>query len=268
MQHRTNFQLAMADIVEGISSVHIWSALGWQEVMQRYRRSVLGPFWLTISTALMVGIMGPLYGKLFSQDVGTYFAHLAVSLVLWQTISQIMLDSSIAFIVSDIYIKQVRLPLSIHILRTLWKNLVILFHNFAVVVIVIIFFRAPARRGLAAFSAGPRNFRSQCAMGGILLGMVCARFRDIPLVVTNVMQVAFFLTPDPVEAGNARPSCVVGEFQSFLSFPRNHARSPAGNADECAFMGRRGRHHIRRLWIDDRFLQPLSGADRLLDLIP
>jgi len=195
VQHRTNLQLALSDLVEGVSSVHIWSALGWQEVMQRYRRSVLGPFWLTISTALMVGIMGPLYGKLFNQDVGTYFAHLAVSLVLWQTISQIMLDSSIAFIVSDVYIKQVRLPLTIHILRTLWKNLVILFHNFAVVVIVIIFFRPPLGLALLLFPLALVIFAANALWVGILLGMVCARFRDIPLVVTNVMQVAFFLTP-------------------------------------------------------------------------
>ena len=220
---KTNFQLAIADLVEGIASVHIWSALGWQEVMQRYRRSVLGPFWLTISTGLMVGIMGPLYGKLFGQDITTYFAHLAVSLVLWQTISQIVLDSSIAFIVSDVYIKQVRLPLSIHILRTLWKNLVILFHNFAVVVLVIIFFRPPLGAALLLFPLALALFAANALWVGVLLGMMCARFRDIPLVVTNVMQVAFFLTPilwKPEMLGRHAWSVNFNPFYHFLEIMR------------------------------------------------
>lgn len=223
MQRKTNLHLAIADLVEGVSSVHIWSALGWQEVMQRYRRSVLGPFWLTISTALMVGIMGPLYGKLFNQDVGTYFSYLAVSLVLWQTISQIVLDSAIAFIVSDVYIKQVRLPLSIHILRTVWKNLVILLHNFAVVVLVIIIFRPPFGFTLLLFPVALVLFAANALWAGILLGMACARFRDIPLVVTNVVQIAFFLTPilwKPEMLGRHAWSVNFNPFYHFLEIMR------------------------------------------------
>ena len=37
-----------------------------------------------------------------------------------------------------------------------------------------------------------------CATGGwvsILLGMICARFRDVPQIVASFIQVAFFLTP-------------------------------------------------------------------------
>ena len=67
-------RLAIIDLVDGLRSVRIWPMLGWQDVRQRYRRSVLGPFWLTISTGVMIGAMGPLYGKLFNQDISGYFA--------------------------------------------------------------------------------------------------------------------------------------------------------------------------------------------------
>jgi hypothetical protein len=33
----------------GICSIYLWPVLGWQDIKQRYRRSVIGPFWLTIS---------------------------------------------------------------------------------------------------------------------------------------------------------------------------------------------------------------------------
>jgi len=192
---RSNFNLAVSDIASGISSFHIWAALGWQEVMQRYRRSVLGPFWLTISTAIMVGLMGPLYAKLFQQDVLTYFAYLAVNLVLWQTIFQLVQDSCTAFIASEGYIKQMRLPLSIHVLRMLWKNLIILAHNFVVVILAIALMRPPLGLHLLLFPLAVFLFAANALWVGVLLGMACARFRDVTLMVTNLMTVAFFATP-------------------------------------------------------------------------
>ena len=195
MPRKTNRQLALADLVEGIASVHIWPALGWQEVVQRYRRSVLGPFWLTLSTGIMVGVMGPLYGKLFKLDIASYFPYLAVSMVLWQTISQVAQDCSNVFIAAEGYIKQVRLPYSIYVLRLVWKNLIILMHNLAVVLLVILYFRPPLGLGALLFPVGLLLFAANAIWVGTVLGMVCARFRDLPLIVTNLMQVAFFLTP-------------------------------------------------------------------------
>ena len=195
VQRRSNLQLAISDILIGISSIHIWPVLGWQEVMQRYRRSVLGPFWLTISTAIMVGVMGPLYAKLFNQDIATYFAYLAVNLVLWHTMFTIVQDSCTVFIASEGYIKQMRLPLSIHVLRMLWKNMIILAHNFVVVALVIVFFQPRPGAQLLLFPLAIVLFAANALWVGILIGMACARFRDVTLMITNLMQVAFFVTP-------------------------------------------------------------------------
>ncbi|NDH69110.1 MAG: hypothetical protein EBY22_14655, partial [Gammaproteobacteria bacterium] len=65
----------------------IWWVLAWQEIKQRYRRSVIGPFWISLSTAVMVSGMGPLYGILFGQAVSNYVQHLAISLIIWTFIS-------------------------------------------------------------------------------------------------------------------------------------------------------------------------------------
>mgnify|MGYP006151529417 CR=1 FL=1 len=39
-----------SDIWVGLRNTHVWSALGWHDIRQRYRRSVLGPFWIVIAT--------------------------------------------------------------------------------------------------------------------------------------------------------------------------------------------------------------------------
>lgn len=191
----SNFALALKDLREGIAGTHIWMMLGWQEIRQRYRRSVMGPFWLTISTGVMVVGMGPLYGKLFGQELSVYFPYLAVSFVVWQLMSNLINDCSNAFINAEGFIKQIRLPLSVHILRAIWKNLLVFAHNLAI--IVIVFFFSPPAWGwqLLQFPIGLLFIAANALWFGILVGLLCARFRDIPLIVASGVQIAFFLTP-------------------------------------------------------------------------
>jgi ABC-type polysaccharide/polyol phosphate export permease len=195
VNNKTNFQLAMKDLVEGLSSIHLWPVLGWQEVAKRYRRSVLGPFWLTLSTGIMIGVMGPLYGKLFNQDIGSYFAHLTVSFVLWQFIAQCINESCNAFIAAEGYIKQVKLPLSVHMLAVVWKNLIVLLHNAIVIVLIMAYYRPPLGISLLLVPIALALLAANAFIFGMICGMVSARFRDIPLIITNLVQVVFFLTP-------------------------------------------------------------------------
>jgi ABC-type polysaccharide/polyol phosphate export permease len=173
----------------------VWSTLGWQDVLQRYRRSLLGPLWLTISTGLIVVIMGPLYGRLFGQPLGEYFAFLAIGFVVWQSIAQTINDSCTTFITAESYIKQIKLPLSIHILRMVWKNAIYFFHNLIVVVLVLAWVQPPFTVGILLFPVGLLLLGLNGYLFGTMLAMVSARFRDIPLIVANVVQAAFFLTP-------------------------------------------------------------------------
>lgn len=187
--------LALRDILDALASVHVWHLMAWQEVKQRYRRSTLGPFWLTISMAILVGGMGPLYGRLFNQHIGNYFPYLAVGLILWQLISAFIQESGQVFISAEPYIKQIKMPLTLHVLRMVWRNAIVFAHNFVVILVVLIAFLPHwswvallALPGLAALLANG-------IWAGLLLGILCARFRDITPIVTTLGSVAFFLTP-------------------------------------------------------------------------
>lgn len=223
VKQKTNFQLGLADIVDGLLSIHIWPVIGWQEVLKRYRRSVLGPFWLTISTGVMIGVMGPLYGKLFNLDIGSYFAHLAVSLVLWQFIAQCITDSCITFMAAEGYIKQVKLPLSLHVLAVVWKNLIIFFHNAVVIVIVMAYYRPQVGISLLVVPFGIALIAVNGFVYGTIFALLCARFRDIPLIVMNLMQVAFFLSPvmwQPQMLGRHKWTVNLNPFYHFLEIVR------------------------------------------------
>lgn len=190
-----NLTLALKDMHDGIASIYIWPMLGWQEIKQRYRRSMLGPLWLTISTGAMIAGMGPLYGRLFNQDISTYFPYLATSLVVWQLIAGLINDCCNAFIAAEGYIKQIKLPLSIHVLRVVWRNLIVFGHNLLIVALVLAWYQPGSLRDLPIAVVGIGLVALNGFWLGILLGLLCARFRDIPQIVTSLVQVALFLTP-------------------------------------------------------------------------
>ncbi len=143
----------------------------------------------------MVGMMGPLYAKLFNQDMGSYFAHLAVSFVLWQFVSQSTNDTCRAFIDSEGYIKQVKLPLTVYVAAVIWKNLIVFAHNFLVIGIVMAYFRPQLGIAVLLVPVAIVALALNGFIFGTILASLSARFRDIPLIVVNIVQVSFFLTP-------------------------------------------------------------------------
>ncbi len=187
--------LALLDLARGARAHHLWYLLAWQDIRRLYRRSVLGPFWLTVSMGALVGVLGTLYGMLFQVDSANYVPFLALGFIVWTLISGVMTDGCKVFINVEGIIKQVGLPLSIHVYRLLWRHLIILAHNAAVFVVVAAVFAVwPGWAGLLALP----GLVLLCLNGiwaGLLLGIVSARFRDVPPIVTSLVRICFFVTP-------------------------------------------------------------------------
>ncbi len=186
---------AIADITEGFGKYHIWITLGWNDVLQRYRRSKLGPFWITLSIGVMVVSMGLLYARILGQDLKTYLPYLAVGLVLWNFMASLITDGCSSFIQVEAVIKQIRLPVTLHVLRMIWRNAAIFAHNVVVVILVLLWFSAPGPLEVLSSLLGLLLIAFASLPLGILLGMICARFRDVPQIVASLLQVAFFMTP-------------------------------------------------------------------------
>ncbi len=183
------------DLLGGLVKAPLWWSLAWQDTKQRYRRSLLGPFWITVSTGILVSAMGPLYGALLGQNAESYLQYLAVSMIIWAFISSSINEAGTAFIGAEGYIKQVALPLSVHIFRPIAKNIVMLAHNALVIVVVLVFLPPPHWRDVWLAPLGLFLVVGNLFWVTLLLALLSTRFRDIPQLVTNVVQVAFFLSP-------------------------------------------------------------------------
>jgi ABC-type polysaccharide/polyol phosphate export permease len=192
---RSRVGAAWDDLAEGVSKSWMWSAMAMQDITMRYRGSVLGPFWLTISMAIMIAALGLIYSRLFNMEINRYLPFLTVGLVVWQFVSQMMVDGCQTFLTVQNIIHQVRLPFSVHAWRNVCRNLIILAHNIVIVPLVLIPFSVPV--GWDALVIVPAL--AILAIDGfwisILLGMLSARYRDVPPIVINFVQVVFFITP-------------------------------------------------------------------------
>lgn len=188
-------KLALHDLGAGFGQYPVWLYLAWQDIKQRYRRSVIGPFWITITTGIMVLAMGPLYGSLLKQEIGPYLQYLSVSIIIWSFIAGYINESGNAFIVADGFIKQVKLPISLHLLRVLAKNSLYLAHNVVIIVIILLFFPPKSGVSILLVPVSLVLVIANLFWMGLLLAVFCTRFRDIPQIVASVMQVLFFMSP-------------------------------------------------------------------------
>ncbi len=190
---RTRF--AAADIRDGLRLWRLAWSLGWMDIRLRYRGSVLGPFWLTISTGAMVVSLGVLYSTLFHMELREYLPYLALSQVLWTFLATLVGEACTVFTDAESVIRSVRMPFFLFATRVLVRNVLVLGHNTVVVAAAFAVLGVwPGAHALAVLPALPLWIADALALA-LLLGGVCARFRDIPPIVASVMQIAFFLTP-------------------------------------------------------------------------
>lgn len=186
---------AWSDMFGGVAMIAVWGILGWQDIRQRYRRSVLGPFWLTISTAIMVGALGFVYSGLFKQPLSEYLPYVGVGMIVWALISSVANESCNVFPAAEGMIKQIRLPLTVHVCRMVWRNIVIFLHNAIILVVIYLMFGKGFHADLLTLPLAVLVLAVNGVWVGLLLGIFCTRFRDIAQIVANMIQLLFFVTP-------------------------------------------------------------------------
>jgi ABC-2 type transport system permease protein/lipopolysaccharide transport system permease protein len=207
---------AWRDIVEGIALWRLWFRLGWNDILQRYRRSVLGPFWLTASTATMVVALGVLYAELFNERIDDFIPFFCVGLLVWNLIASYLTEGGTLFTGSESYIKQIRLPFSMYVYRSSWAKLIIFAHNFIIYIGVLVYFQIWP--GVISLLAVP-GLMLVVLNGTIVsfsIGIVSARFRDIPQLIASIVQILFFLTPVFWKPESLKGHAYITDFNPFF----------------------------------------------------
>jgi len=192
---RTGVRVALEDMFESFRKWRVALIFGWQDVAQRYRRSRIGAFWLTLNMLVFIAAIGAVFGTLFRAPMAEFLPYLCVSIITWNFLSITLNEGCTTFVASEGIILQVRMPLFMHIMRTMWRNIIILAHNIVIFPVVVL------------LVGGSVGWTALLAIPGLLLlclnlswmslvfSLICTRFRDMTQVVTNLLQVMFYFTP-------------------------------------------------------------------------
>ncbi|KQU07636.1 sugar ABC transporter permease [Rhodococcus sp. Leaf7] len=189
------FGRAVRDLRQGYAQRELWLSLGWQDIKQRYRRSVIGPFWITIATGVQAVAMGLLYSVLLDIDLKSFLPHVTVGLIIWNLISASILEGADVFVANEGLIKQLPSALSVHIYRLVWRQVLLLGHNMLIYLIMLAVFRPELHWTIVM--AIPAFFLIVVNMVwvSLLFGIIATRYRDLAPILGSVVTLLFFMTP-------------------------------------------------------------------------
>jgi ABC-type polysaccharide/polyol phosphate export permease len=187
---------ARQDIVGGLWRADLWGRLGWLEVRRRYRRTLLGPFWTSVSLALYVISVGIVGAGLWHQNIQEYLPFLVSGMIAWFLVSTIINESCHLLVSGHALFRNVKFEYSILAYALVWRNFIVFLHNL-VVYVVIVGVLNPGLIGFTALLAIPGVIL--VAVNGIwialLCGMSCLRYRDVTQIVGSVIQISMLITP-------------------------------------------------------------------------
>jgi lipopolysaccharide transport system permease protein len=173
----------------------VWVMLGTQDIQLKYRRSSIGPLWITISMAVTIYTIGFLYAYLFKVPLVHYFPYLASSIISWSFVSTLILEGNNVFIEAEQYVKNQESYMSLYMMRLILRSVIIFIHNLLVFIPVALMFDTGIHWNILFIIPGFIIIGINALTWGTLIAMCGTRFRDFGQILASFIQVVFFLTP-------------------------------------------------------------------------
>jgi len=191
----TPLAIALRDCKRAVKLSPMWLHSGWIDMVWRYRRTRIGPFWHTLSLGIYVIVMGVIWSAALKQDSAQYFRFVGTSLVVWTLISSFITEGTVTLIAGESTALSMRFPYVAFTFQHVWRALILFAHHFVLYLLIIIgTWHAP---GWVAFMAFP-GLLVVLANGiwmSLLAGIISLRRRDFIPAISSIMQIAMFVTP-------------------------------------------------------------------------
>lgn len=170
----------------------LWRA--WVDTKARYKRSILGPYWLSIGTFTFVVGYSILAGLLFQRPLKEFLGYIACGVIAWQFISTSLAEGAKLYVSNEREIGSVRVNYLGLAVKLMLKGLIGFAHSLPVVLVVVFF-------------TDTINLNTLMVIPGILilvftltpiaaaLGTLAARYRDLEQLVVMFNQFFFYMTP-------------------------------------------------------------------------
>lgn len=189
-------QHGLIDLIEGFKLYYLWIRLAWTETKRRYRRTAIGPLWVSLSMLIFSLVLSVVWATLWQQSVKEFLPFLLSGLLAWTFISSCIGESTSTLISAEAVLKNRKFPYSVYTNALITKQLIIFGHNLLVLLIVKLILQ-PATFNLNFLLFIPGLFLVIFNLYWITLltATLCLRFRDFQQLITIFLQIIMFITP-------------------------------------------------------------------------
>ena len=178
--------------IQNIKTIVFWSYI---ELICRYRRSLLGPFWEAFNAIILTLGISVIFSSVFGGDPGQNIAYIGIGVVFWGFLSALIVDGPTVFVDKSSVLLGRRFPLEFIILNKIFNLLIVLLHILPFCLIGLLL--ADVDLSFSTFLVLP-NLALLCVFGYaslMVFGVLGAIYRDIQMILRNLVQVSLFVTP-------------------------------------------------------------------------
>jgi ABC-type polysaccharide/polyol phosphate export permease len=186
---------ALDDLHRAARLLHVIAFMAAGDLRARYRRSVLGPFWITLGTAAGTVGLGLVWSELLHMDRAAFVPSLTAGLIMWQLLSGCILEATTTYWRQGAILRNLSVPLSMPPIQMLLKHLINFLHNLPVFVAVVLIFQLPVGWITLLALPGLLLVAVNLLWMALLFAMLGARFRDLEYVIGAAMPLLMFLSP-------------------------------------------------------------------------
>lgn len=191
----TSTQRAAKDLLDGVKSPKIWFLLAWSDLEARYRRTILGTFWQTLTMAAYIVGLAVVFSTIRVRQMDNFLLYLSAGFTGFSLISGFLGSGVGAFHRGQALLKSYDLPASIHVFRTVANEYILFAHSAVIMAAVWIYTGSyPTLYTLLLIPAAALMFLAGVGLV-MCVGLLGARFRDVSPAMTTLMSFMFLVTP-------------------------------------------------------------------------
>ncbi|CAN5394104.1 ABC transporter permease [soil metagenome] len=188
------FNRATREIKGAIDLSGVWTYLAFTDLASRYRNTLLGPLWNSAYLAGQALALAVVFGAIFQSPMTKMMPYILSGMTAWLLGPAAIIEMSNLLISMAGTIRSQNMPYLVYPLRTAVRNLLLFGHNVLAFLVIVPFFgHIPWVNPI--FLVGALVLALISVPYGMLIAMLCARFRDIGQMVQNFAPILFFMTP-------------------------------------------------------------------------
>lgn len=188
-------RLAWEDIVQSFVLWRRWLYLANTDIAARYRRSVIGPFWITLTNAFMLTCIGFTFSRLWNTNATEFMPFFGVSYLVWNMLSTLIGEATDSYTEAAPFIQNYQSHKLLWVLRIVCRNLIILAHMVPIYIVLALLFPLFNFMNFLYFFLALPLFIIHCIWMSSIIATLSTRFRDVKRLITLVIFVIFLVTP-------------------------------------------------------------------------